>query len=67
MIDFRGFGESEGDPTDLLPSRWLEDLEQRGHVPDNPDDIDAKRHRDVRFGKHRWRQRGHAARDRPAS
>jgi dipeptidyl aminopeptidase/acylaminoacyl peptidase len=26
VIDFRGFGQSEGDPTDLLPSRWLEDL-----------------------------------------
>ena len=27
VIDFRGFGESEGDPTQLLPARWLEDLE----------------------------------------
>ena len=26
VIDFRGFGESEGDPADLLPARWLEDL-----------------------------------------
>ena len=27
VIDFRGFGESEGDRTQLLPARWLEDLE----------------------------------------
>jgi hypothetical protein len=26
VIDFRGFGESEGDGRDLLPDRWLEDL-----------------------------------------
>jgi dipeptidyl aminopeptidase/acylaminoacyl peptidase len=26
VIDFRGFGESEGDPADLSPARWLEDL-----------------------------------------
>ncbi len=26
VIDFRGFGESEGDDLDLLPDRWLEDL-----------------------------------------
>ncbi len=26
IIDFRGFGESEGDGTDLLPQRWIEDL-----------------------------------------
>jgi uncharacterized protein len=26
IIDFRGFGESEGDERDLLPDRWLEDL-----------------------------------------
>jgi len=26
VIDFRGFGESEGDRTDLLPHRWIDDL-----------------------------------------
>jgi uncharacterized protein len=26
VIDFRGFGESEGDGSDLLPQRWIDDL-----------------------------------------
>src|SRR5262249_8736571 len=26
VIDFRGFGESEGDRVDLLPHRWIDDL-----------------------------------------
>ena len=41
IIDFRGFGESEGDATQLLPQRWLEDLENAVTYLTTRDDIDA--------------------------
>jgi pimeloyl-ACP methyl ester carboxylesterase len=41
VIDFRGFGESEGDSVDLLPSRWLEDLENAVTYLTTRDDIDG--------------------------
>jgi uncharacterized protein len=41
VIDFRGFGESEGDSTDLLPDRWLEDLISAVTYLTTRDDIDA--------------------------
>src|SRR5215813_13657389 len=40
VIDFRGFGESEGDPRDLLPARWIEDLENAVTYLTTRDDID---------------------------
>lgn len=42
VIDFRGFGESEGDPTQLLPERWLEDLENAVTYVTTRDDIDSE-------------------------
>ena len=42
VIDFRGFGESEGDPTQLLPARWLEDLENAVTYLTTRDDIDSE-------------------------
>jgi dipeptidyl aminopeptidase/acylaminoacyl peptidase len=41
VIDFRGFGQSEGDPTDILPSRWLEDLSNAVTYLTTRDDIDG--------------------------
>jgi dipeptidyl aminopeptidase/acylaminoacyl peptidase len=41
VIDFRGFGGSEGDPRDLLPARWIEDLENAVTYLSTRDDIDA--------------------------
>ena len=42
VIDFRGFGESEGDPTELSPARWLEDLENAVTYLTTRDDIDGE-------------------------
>jgi uncharacterized protein len=39
VIDFRGFGESEGDDRDLLPDRWLEDLQNAVTYLTTRDDI----------------------------
>lgn len=41
VIDFRGFGGSEGDGRDLLPDRWLEDLQNAVTYLTTRDDIDA--------------------------
>jgi uncharacterized protein len=41
IIDFRGFGESEGDRTDLLPDRWLADLVNAVTYLTTRSDIDA--------------------------
>lgn len=41
-IDFRGFGASEGDPIDLLPARWIEDLENAVTYLTTRDDIDPE-------------------------
>ena len=41
VIDFRGFGESEGDGRDLLPDRWLEDLVNAVTYLTTRPDIDA--------------------------
>jgi hypothetical protein len=43
VIDFRGFGESEGDPTDLLPDRWIADLQNAVSYLCTRDDIDPRR------------------------
>jgi hypothetical protein len=43
VIDFRGFGESEGDGTDLLPHRWIDDLVNAVTYLTTRDDIDAQR------------------------
>jgi hypothetical protein len=41
VIDFRGFGESEGDPNDLLPDRWLSDLVNAVTYLTTREEIDA--------------------------
>jgi len=41
VIDFRGFGESEGDDHDLIPDRWLEDLVNAVTYLGTRDDIDS--------------------------
>jgi uncharacterized protein len=43
IIDFRGFGESEGDRDDLLPERWLADLVNAVTYLTTRADIDAGR------------------------
>jgi dipeptidyl aminopeptidase/acylaminoacyl peptidase len=43
IIDFRGFGESEGDRTDLLPQRWIDDLVNAVTYLTTRADIDASR------------------------
>lgn len=43
IIDFRGFGESEGDPTDLLPDRWIADLQNAVSYLCTREDIDPRR------------------------
>lgn len=43
IIDFRGFGESEGDPVDLLPQRWIDDLVNAVTYLTTRPDIDAGR------------------------
>jgi dipeptidyl aminopeptidase/acylaminoacyl peptidase len=43
VIDFRGFGESEGDRDDLLPQRWLDDLVNAVTYLTTREDIDASR------------------------
>jgi cephalosporin-C deacetylase-like acetyl esterase len=43
VIDFRGFGESEGDATELAPDRWLEDLRNAVTYLTTRDDIDSER------------------------
>lgn len=40
-IDFRGFGDSEGDGTDLSPVRWLEDLVASVTYLTTRDDVDT--------------------------
>jgi len=42
VIDFRGFGESAGDPIDLLPARWIEDLGNAVTYLTTRDDIDGE-------------------------
>jgi pimeloyl-ACP methyl ester carboxylesterase len=41
VIDFRGFGESDGDRTELSPTRWLEDLHNAVTFLTTRPDIDA--------------------------
>lgn len=41
VIDFRGFGESEGDRVDLLPNRWIEDLVNAVTYVTTRPDVDA--------------------------
>jgi len=43
IIDFRGFGESEGDRRDLLPNRWLDDLVNAVTYLTTRTDIDGSR------------------------
>lgn len=43
IIDFRGFGESEGDREDLLPDRWITDLVNAVTYLTTRADIDAGR------------------------
>jgi cephalosporin-C deacetylase-like acetyl esterase len=43
VIDFRGFGESDGDPTELSPAMWLEDLQSAVTFLTTRDDVDADR------------------------
>jgi dipeptidyl aminopeptidase/acylaminoacyl peptidase len=43
IIDFRGFGESEGDPSVLSPQRWIDDLVNAVTYLTTRPDIDAKR------------------------
>ncbi|HEY4224312.1 MAG TPA: alpha/beta fold hydrolase [Pseudolysinimonas sp.] len=43
IIDFRGFGESEGDRRDLLPQRWIDDLVNAVTYLTTRDDIDSNR------------------------
>jgi hypothetical protein len=43
IIDFRGFGESEGDPRDLLPDRWITDLQNAVSYLCTREDIDPRR------------------------
>jgi dipeptidyl aminopeptidase/acylaminoacyl peptidase len=42
VIDFRGFGGSEGDRRDLLPDRWLEDLVNAVTYLTTRPDVDAR-------------------------
>lgn len=43
IIDFRGFGESEGDRSDLLPERWITDLVNAVTYLTTRADIDSSR------------------------
>ena len=43
IIDFRGFGESEGDRSDLLPDRWITDLQNAVSYLCTREDIDPRR------------------------
>jgi cephalosporin-C deacetylase-like acetyl esterase len=42
VIDFRGFGDSDGDATELAPERWLEDLRNAVTYVTTRDDIDGE-------------------------
>jgi hypothetical protein len=43
VIDFRGFGESEGDRVDLLPHRWIDDLVNAVTYLTTREEIDSAR------------------------